>query len=300
MWWTKCVLYNTEYRMILKLPSTISLINYIICCLVNILLTCSTIFLNTWTIVTYWKSKMLQSKISYLLVMLLSCSDLAMGILCNTTHVLVLLSTILGKSDCLYILVFTQTGLAVGSICLQTLFLLNVERFINIVFPFHHRTKVTKCKLFIAAIILWLGSVINTLIYPIISRTIGSIITTSVIGLIVIFISIFYLSIYTVGRNAATEKTGAKTRHKKRRELAHNLKLAKSCGMVVACTLMCYAPLGVMVSLLKDSQITIGLMLLNTWSSTLFLFASSLNTLLFFWRNGALRKEAIKVLTLRK
>ena len=104
-----------------------------------------------------------------------------------------------------------------------------------------------------------------------------------------------------MGRNAAADKTGAKTRdRKKRRELAHNLKLAKSCGMVVACTLMCYAPLGVMVSLLKDSQITIGLMLLNTWSSTLFLFASSLNTLLFFWRNGALRKEAVKALTLRK
>ena len=291
IWWKECVLYNTEYIMILKLPSKISSTGYIICCLVNILLTCSTIFLNTWTILAYWKSRELQSKISYFLVMLLSCSDLAMGTLCNTTHVLILLSTILGKPDCLYTHIFNQITLIVGPICLETLFLLNVERFINIVFPFYHRTKVTKSKLLFAATILWLKSVINGIIYPIVSKRIGTIVTSSTVSLIVILIVVFYLSIYIVGRKAAAQKASAKITDKKHCLLLHNLKLAKSCGMVVLCTVVCYIPLALLLYLLKDFQtLPVSLFLLYTWSLTLFLSASSLNTLLFFWRNEALRR----------
>ena len=293
IWWKQCVLYNTEYIMILKLPSKTSSTSYIICCLVNILLTCSTIFLNTWTILAYWKSRELQSKISYFLVMLLSCSDLAIGTLCNKTHVLILF---LGKPDCLYTLIFNQSTLIVGPICLKTLFLLNVERFINIVFPFYHRTKVTKSKLLFAATILWLGSVIHGLIYPVVSKRIGTIVTSSTIPLIVILIVVFYLSIYTVGRKAAAQKASAKITDKKHCLLLHNLKLAKSCGMVVACSVVCYIPLALLLYLLKDFQtLPVSLFVLYTWSLTLFLSASSFNTLLFFWRNEALRKEALKV-----
>ena len=84
-----------------SLPSKGYYINFVICCLVNALLTCSTITLNSLTVLAYWKSSQLRKKTCYFLVMLLSLSDLAVGVLSNSIFTAYLaVETLAGHSGC--------------------------------------------------------------------------------------------------------------------------------------------------------------------------------------------------------
>jgi hypothetical protein len=69
--------------------------------------------------------------------------------------------------------------------------------------------------------------------------------------------------------------------------------MAKSCAIVVACTVICFLPFAVMRSLERSIFVT---MFMEVWSKTLTLIASSLNSIVFFWRNPILRNEAKAVL----
>ena len=77
-------------------------------------------------------------------------------------------------------------------------------------------------------------------------------------------------------------------KRKNRKEQLQNIKMAKSCAIVVALVFTCNVPMAI-TKLLPQSNI---LSLLALWSGTVVLSASSMNSLVFFWKNLALRKEA--------
>ena len=98
--WGVCHFYEDEIRMVVGFPSMAYYINYIIGLILNILLTISTIFLNSLTILAYMISPQLTSKKAYFLILLLSVNDLLVGLFGNTSYVLTLFTVVVEHPSC--------------------------------------------------------------------------------------------------------------------------------------------------------------------------------------------------------
>ena len=288
--WQRCPLYNAQYVMPLNIPSQTYYISYVVGSTCNALMIISGIILNSATILAYWKSSQLRNKTSYFLVMLLSVSDLTVAVVGNVFFFLSLAFTLHGNPNCTTIILHEiLTFLTVG-MSLATLSALNIERYSCIVYPFFHRTKMTKLKLLRLTVLFWLYSCLVTLCYPVLGDHAARL-TTSITLLSDIVITVgVYISIYHAVRRAASNPAQANGNQIKKLQ---NLKMAKSCVIVVAWTVIGFLPFAIVRSL-EASVFTICF--LEVWAKTLTLLSSSSNSLLFFWRNPILRKEAKAVL----
>lgn len=287
--WKICKFYGREIQLPLAFPSKAYYINYVITCIVNIILTFSTTSLNTVTVLAYWKSEQLKRKTSYFLIMLLSCVDLTTGLLGNSSFVLLSVKVLMHNPDCKIYIFLENISLSSAAISFMTLLLLNIERYLCIVHPFFHRNKITKLKLFIGAVVLWCCGIASTLLRLFVS-TIGRVLTTLVILVTFIAFVYIYATIFRISRK--------RRKVSKRDGLDNNanlqdLKVAKSCATVVGCTFLCVIPFAVINSLAPFTFLTYSL---AYWSCTLGLSSSTLNSLIFFWRNSILRTEANKLL----
>ena len=297
----RCYLYAYEINMVAGFPSKVYYVNYVVLLILNILLTVMTIFLNSVTILAYKKSTQLQSKTSYFLIMLLSVSDLLVGLFGNTSYILVLITTIIGYPRCQIYIVFELITYYTCAESFSTLFCLNVERYLSILHPFYHRTKVTKSKLLKIIIALWFSAITLRLSYLVFGAAVdhitSSIIVATTFSTLYIYAAILIkvlrrqriqesrkIEIQNAAARIGEERTGQTTAQQ-------NTKMAKSCGIVVAMTYICYIPFAVTRSLPNNYIINF----LSLWSATLALSLSSFNSLIFFWNNPVFKREAKKL-----
>ncbi|XP_028395682.1 5-hydroxytryptamine receptor 4-like [Dendronephthya gigantea] len=291
--WQICRFHQREFKLPLGFPSKAYYINYVITCIVNVFLTISTVSLNTVTILAYWRSKQLRRKTTYFLIMLLSFVDLATGLLGNSCFVLLLVKILLHDPDCTIYVFLENISLSLAGMSFMTLLLLNIERYLCIVHPFFHRNKVTKLKLFIIATALWSCAIASTLCRLFLNQ-IGRILTSVVILISFVSFIFIYASIFRTSQTGRRVSERSNTEHKDR-NTAQDLRLAKSCAIVVGCTFLCVIPFAVTNSLAPFTFLTLSL---AYWSCTLGLSSSTLNSLIFFWRNPVLRTEAKVLLRL--
>jgi hypothetical protein len=153
--WETCYFYTDKLRMTTGFPSNVYYINYVSVLIFNILLTVLTIFLNSVTILAYIRSTHLQTKKSYFLIMLLSVNDLLVGVFGNTSFILVLAMEIIGYPRCEISIAFQFVAFYTAAMSIMTLFGLNIERYLSILYPFYHRTKVTKSRLLKMVVGFW-------------------------------------------------------------------------------------------------------------------------------------------------
>ena len=291
-----CYLKDGEVPVVTEFPSKIYYMNYVILLSLNILLTILTISLNSITILAYRKSAQLKSKKSYFLIMLLAVSNLLVGIFGNTNYVLVLIAIIIGYQRCPIYFVFKIITFCTSAANFLTLFEINIERYLAILHPFYHRTKVTKSKLLKIVMASWLFITIVRLSYLVIGEIINLICSATII-----FIACFTLYIYvaiwiTVRRRPREiEKRNAAERVSERRQIQlnelQNTKMAQSCAIVVVLTYICYTPYAVIISFVINPLVH----LLSLWCITVGMCSASLNCLVFVWNNPILRREARKV-----
>jgi uncharacterized membrane protein YidH (DUF202 family) len=222
--------------------------------------------------------------------MLLSAFDLTTAIVGNLAFVLTLALTLHGHPNCTIIIYHeTVTFFTVG-MSLATLFALNMERCISVIHPFFHRTKITKLRLLGLAAIFWLHALVGTLSYPILGDVVARPITTYTTVFDIVLTMCMYIMMGRAVRRSTSNPSQANGHEVKKMQ---NLKMAKSCAIVVVGTVICCLPIGIVRSR-KPSVFIV--MFMEVWAKTLSLLNSSLNSLLFFWRNPILRKEAKAVL----
>ena len=289
--WLICEFHERKIQLPARFPSQSYYISYVTLCTVNILLTVSTITLNSVTILAYWRSKQLRKKSSYFLIMLLSFVDLTTGILGESCFVFLMIKILQYDPDCLIFIFLESISLSLVGMSFMTLFLLNIERYLCIVHPFYHRKKVTKLRLFIIALILWSCALTSTLMRLFLNK-IGRMLTSGFI--LVTFIAFIYIygTIFYITRKARLSSRG-ETNNGEKASNSQDLKVAKSCAIVVGCTFLCVIPFAVTNSLAPFTFLTLSL---TYWSCTLGLSSSTLNSLIFFWRNPALRLEGKKII----
>ena len=262
-------------------------INHVICFEFNILMMVSSTVLNTTTLLAYWKSSQLGKKTSYFLIMLLSFSDLGTVLGCSSMRSIILLRDMLGyersslTSVPYIILMFVFFGMSYS-----VLWVLIIERYLGIVHPFFHRNNVSKPRVLKAIIIFWFIIAIVGFIYVMDSKigkiVLGTAMSLNLTGLIFIYVKIFLTGGRTVVGNTSQHKA-----------FLRKIKLAKSCLMVVGCCYVCFLPMAVMTFQRHSPFVEI---VLWTWAYNLLYANPTLNSVIFFWRNQILRKEAKLIL----
>ena len=135
--------------------------------------------------------------------------------------------------------------------------------------------------------------------------TLGRYSTPTTCGLFVISSIYIYAKIFaarlsrpSILAGAQAEDSRSTTENLERKRFAQQMKLAKSCFIVVICCVICYLPITLLgiLNKLSGALTDFDFRIYRLWSIWLMLLNSTLNSYIFFWRNGLFRTEAAKVL----
>ena len=301
-----CILINFHlfHFTVESLISTNVFVNHTAFCVVTAALSVLTICLNSITAMAYWKSTEIKKKIAVFLIMVLSLNDVGIGVFCGPLYVATFTRDIwLGKSSCVLTGLPVFVHMIIGGCALKTLIIMNFERYFAIVHPLFHRTKITKGRLLKCSIVLWLFTtalVVAFVFYPfdVLVKFLTVEMLLIMAALVYIYSRIYFTSKRSFQNFRRTNRInsssqGQGTSQSERKQHLRNIKLVKSCFIVVVCYCICFLPFTILnVSFLKNNHGK----LIRPWLLTLNLSNSTFNSLIFFWRNKLLRREAKRVL----
>ena len=241
---TKCYLLNAKFDHVTGFQSNKYELNRIFNIVFLGILMLSTIFLNTVAIITIQKSPQLKKKLCYFVILVQSCVDLGVGCVAIPTVSVFLLAPFINVDDCISILLARSTTLLFTGLSVVTLLALTLERYLGVVHPFFHRTRLTKkhiATFVVGGALILLSLVAASIFFQ------GIIIKHTAIGLLAIlfiFVAFAYIRIYLVIRKVKRPKP---TPHDKagegnRRGLFREAKHAISCFIVVVCFVLFIIP----------------------------------------------------------
>lgn len=269
--------------MVLSFPSQMYYINYVIVTICNIFLIILSVVLNATSIIAYWRSARLRKKTSHFLIMLLSANDLATSLVGHPIFVLHLVLTLKGSENCTFFLLHELLTFSVAGMSFTTLLALNIERYLGIAHPIFHRTKITKFRMLAILVLFWFvfGSVV--LAYLILGPQVAHPMTSFMICAHLVITAYVYMYICLTVKKIQSNPLRANEGK------SQNMRITKSCAIVVAWTTISYLPFAVIRPLEISTFIH---MLRIEWSKTLILTLASVDSLVFFWYNSILRNEA--------
>ena len=306
-----CSIFTSTYVVnlhITEFPSSGYIINQIMVCVVICLLVFPTVILNSLSILTISKCPQLEGKVCYYLILVQSVVDLTVGVITAPVFTaFIIVFYILGNVNCvLYMLNYTLAYLPMG-LSLVTLCALSFERYMGVLHPMIHRTKVTKKKL---SSVVFCATFLIVFLLPgtfIASAYVFDWTCISFVFICITFITFAYTRIFIAARNSlrsknkpgdcANEQNSDKLSRKRR--FLKELKLARSCFLVVCTFGLCFLPVILLSSpLAAVLQGGEGYLARIVWLWTIpaGVLNASLNSIIFFWSRPMLRIEAKKVL----
>ena len=164
----------------------------------------------------------------------------------------------------------------------------------RIAHPFFHRNEVTKLQIYATSV----GSVDachTTCAFSIIYGTTTRYLKTLAIIISIVLSECMYTYIFHASRKTA--RVGRSRLNWIARN-TNEYKLAKSGAILVRCAIVCFIPVSV-TGLLKAEGDAV-MFAVAFWSQALSFAGSSVNSVVFFWRNRDLRREAKKLLKCTK
>ena len=279
-------------------------VNQIAVSVINCVLVVTIVGLNGVSILTIVKTPVLKQKVCYFLILVQSCVDLTVGVIGLPLHIYFLISELLSVASCFINFLAIQITLCMNGLSLVVLSAITLERYYGILHPLLHRTKMTKRKIRIYIIFVSLFMFFSIVLWFTYS-TLFAVVTYAALVLLLLFTTFAYARIFVVGRQklghsrnrlAVAEQNQAGLGLNEKRSFLRELKLAKSCFLVLICYVVCFIP-GPMVYLIAPENDTPGIRRIKrSWIMSLFALNSSLNSLIFFWAKPMLRNEAKKVL----
>ena len=292
-----CTFYNEEFLVIQYFPGDkkIYLISHFMLCVVNSMLMFPTLFLNCIAALTILKNPKLKVRASFFLIGVQSIVDAAIGVLVLPSLVYIIGSEIHGSPNCFAHFLVLKATYLFTALSVLTLCAMTIERYAGIFRPLTHRANVTNSRLTagICAGLSWpVISLTVSLFYPRFYRISSSIGTSLFLPLVAYVYGKIWTSMkarrraIARGVHCATRASDLSDRQKMEKET----KLAKSCFLVVVCSVVCLLPMS-FNSVYKNFDV-FRYRVAYLWSLTLIMFNSILNSLIFFWRNPLLVKTA--------
>ena len=284
------------------------LINAILLCLVNTSVMVVGIILNSTVIVSLWRSPQLRKKLCYFTIFVLSCFDLGVVAIVQP---LLMVSTILWSMQIYSAQIQTtriHTSVHLFGFSMFALLTLNIERFLALTRPFFHQTAVTKRKLALFLPLQMITGIALSLLWLSCSKGMfcHSIFIT-VFLLLFLFILAFlnYKMLVIVKSKRQDELHVAPARletpenQERQKGRSRNFKNISTCCLAVVCFFWFSFPqtiFGIWSYTLKLPMNDRRRILFDIWASTFVCMNSTLNCVIFFWRNSILRREGVKIL----
>lgn len=286
----RCYVLDDQAEIITKFPSDESDLSHIIAVIYLTLLTCTTVFLNGITIITIWHSNILREKTFNFTILMQSVVDLAFGVFVMPLTAFRLTKEITSKTNCMLAFILKKFGILLFLYTQVTLSAMNFDRFLGILHPVAHRRLATNRKLLayvLSALAFQTVLVACSLTHNAIMRPIMTSVT-SIFTLSTVFV---YLKIYLKIRETKLTPAGRSAMTGQRLALfLKELKVAKTCFLIVICCLVCSCPVTLSFGPLNLNSSTEDLTM-KIWFSLLAMTNSSLNSIIFFWMNQMLRKQ---------
>jgi hypothetical protein len=282
-------------------------VNAILLCAVNAFFTFFGICLNSIVIISLLNSQ-LRKKLCYFMILVLACSDLAVVVV---FHPFIISETIIGWffNTSYYSFEAHYIMGEVFAISLTALLTMTLERYLAIVYPFFHEKSVTKSRLIIVFVLMQLP--FGILYFAFLSQTPENYLHPCLLALIgAVFFAMFFLnykifSMVEILRQREVIRLGnlndsvAETIVKKVKKDKLSLAKVSTCLLAVVCLSVCYFPSVVLIILEvkevadRNDQIVF---IIHLWLNTLITVNSTLNCLIFFYKNGTLRRHGIKIM----
>lgn len=270
----------------------------VIACMVNVTLTLTSVLLNSVMIIAYLKSSKLKEHLSYFLITILSCVDLAVGGIGNSMFMVFLITKMNGNRNCQLVFGVSRCLLLLSGMSIAVLSSMNLERYLAMVHPLIHRAKLTKKRLLLFVIILW-SLYILTLFISFAKRNIVKYMVASYRLCFTVFTIGVYVKIFLAVRKSQNFRNVGLPLERSsnvKREFLKELKLAKSYILVVMCNIICSLPQLILTSMVHDDISRPYIIdIYTTWIATIITLNSSLNSVLFFWLNHRLKKDSMTI-----
>ena len=280
-------------------------LNAVLLCAVSVFFTFFGIFLNCVVIISLLSSQ-LRRKLSYFMIFILACFDLAVVVV---FHPLITVQTICWMG-CAGLFEVTQWLLQLFVFSLTALLTMTVERYLALLYPFFHQKFVTRSRLMVVFLIFQLPfCILYFLTLDDTNRYIEQAIPLALIGAVCFVIcgmnfKIFYLAktlrqsvVIPLGSLDGSEHRDVEAK-KSKMSLASLGKIS-TCLLAVVCLFICYCPTIVIIVLDMTKKIDWShetKYIIYLWSDTFVTLNSSFNCLIFFYKNSALRRHAVKLL----
>lgn len=298
-----CTLYNSKYQAVIRSPSEGYLINQILVCSVNGVLILLTVILNSVAIRTILKCSQLKKKLCYFLLVVQSVADLLVGVIGLPLFTLVLINDINGDANCTANSLFVQAPYLTSGFSMITISAMNYERYMGILHPYTHRYKLTKRKLLSYVLFACALHTISVTTF-FIHKNVGRLIISVLIPLFLVTTAYVYIRIFLVAKGRPPVQNPpnhiAGEHHESTRNIKMNnlreIKLAKSCFMIVFLSVFCFLPISILYALFPGQVRTVKFRNVQSWCVTIGMLNSSLNSVIFFWTRPVLRQEAKKLL----
>ena len=257
--------------------------------------TCAGMILNTLVIVSFWKSSAyIRSKVCYFMIMVLSCFDFLVVV---TNHPLIIVHLVLWLNEEHHLLtvieIFRRFSDIFIAFSILALLVMNIERYLGVYYPFFHLTSVTRRRLLTLLAVLC--------ILPIIILVIGlndlviSLPMALAIFFAIVFPPIIFLNykLFKMSRKMRRDNTASPEES----SVHVNLKKIHTCLLAVACLVLMYTPAFFFIAFnFAEKSTSENTMVSRFWSATVATANSTLNCVIFFWKNDVLRREGKKVL----
>ena len=297
-----CVLLKASYDVFVDFPSNGYKISYAVMFSINIILIIPTVLLNGTSVIAILKCARLNTKVYFFLVLVQSIFDLTVGLLGLPLFIVVLATELFGSVNCVVSVVADQTMGLPSSFAVGTLIALTFERYMGLIHPFSYEAKVTREKM-LPFILIFVTSMtiscaasfeISGLYFNVGVAVIIFFIVFSSVAYMRMFLAVRKLSRVQVMSNNIQEENRTETLSK-REQFLRDVKLMKTCFMVLQCFLLCYFPFAVYV-LFKAHFDNYDRLVLYSSVTTVMMMNSTFNSLIFVWGKPLFRKEIVKIL----
>ena len=288
---TPCITFASFIDFRFKMDSTFC-IQLILLCVVNIIFTFSGIILNTLAIASIWKSSQLRKKLCHFMLMVLSCFDLVSVV---TNHPMMLVHIISWLREDYNLIQKTRILASIfGAFHYFSpllLLVMSIERYLGAYYPIFHRTSVTKRRLLTLTAIL---------LIPTCAWHMGrkmdlefSAKATQIIVMVLFLLPFIFVNfkLFIIARKVHRQRAVSSGKGKTK-----NFKNISTALWAVACLMLLCIPTSLNTAFILARMSTNTIKLSYIWSYTCITMNSTLNALIFFWKNKVLRVEGIKIL----
>ena len=267
----------------------------VITCVLCALGSCSAVLGNSLVIAAFCRNKELQT-ISNCFLISLTCTDLLVGIVVEPLYIARQSFSLSGTDHCgIWVAYLTMALFCTGASFLNVA-LISCERYLAIFWPFFYASTATKWHVIAVIGSLWVSWVLLTAVrfLGVPNRTIY-LIVFAIIGISLVGTAVIYVRIFREARRhqkvIATLQTCSGPNAQ-----AKDTKLAKTVLLVFGALLVCYTP-GMIILLVRTikGDTPALLYVAYPWAETSIFINSSLNPLIYCWRNRDIRNAVFRL-----